>query len=151
MPCCAQSCPTLCDTMDYSSPGSSVHGDSPVKNTRVGCHALFQGIFPTQGSNLHLLSLLHWRHMHTQAWGLAQSKNSTCFFFLNQFFLLSLIILSLPSSHPLPTILDQLTLCFQSILYSHIGFLTLMYSTSICLPVYVSFIILNQESSIKLN
>ena len=22
----AQSCPTLCDTMDYSTPGSSVHG-----------------------------------------------------------------------------------------------------------------------------
>ena len=32
-------------------PGSSVHGDSPGKNTRVGSHALFQGIFPTQGSN----------------------------------------------------------------------------------------------------
>ena len=25
------------------------------KNTGVGCHALLQGIFPTQGSNLHLL------------------------------------------------------------------------------------------------
>ena len=31
--------------------GSSVHGDSPGKNTGVGCHALLQGIFPTQGSN----------------------------------------------------------------------------------------------------
>ena len=30
---------------------SSVHGDSPGKNTEVGCHALLQGIFPTQGSN----------------------------------------------------------------------------------------------------
>ena len=29
--------------------------DSPGKNTGVGCHALLQGIFPTQGSNLHLL------------------------------------------------------------------------------------------------
>ena len=36
----AQSCPTLYDTMDCSSPGSSVHGDSPGKNTGVGCHAL---------------------------------------------------------------------------------------------------------------
>ena len=26
-----------------------------------GCHALLQGIFPTQGSNLHLLFLLHWQ------------------------------------------------------------------------------------------
>ena len=32
--------------------------DFPVKNTGVGCHFLFQGIFPTQVSNLHLL---HWQ------------------------------------------------------------------------------------------
>ena len=38
----AQSCPTLCDPMDCSLPGSSVHGDSPSKNTGVGCHALLQ-------------------------------------------------------------------------------------------------------------
>ena len=30
--------------------------DSPGKNTGVGCHTLLQGIFPTQGSNLCLLS-----------------------------------------------------------------------------------------------
>ena len=29
--------------------------DSPGKNTGVGCHALLQGVFPTQGLNLHLL------------------------------------------------------------------------------------------------
>ena len=46
-----QSCPTLCNPMDYSPPGSSVHGDSPGNNTEVDCHALLQGIFPTQGSN----------------------------------------------------------------------------------------------------
>ena len=39
----SQSCLTLCDPMDYSPPGSSVHGDSPGKNTGVGCHALLQG------------------------------------------------------------------------------------------------------------
>ena len=32
--------------------------DFPSKNTRVGCHALLQGIFPTQGLNPHLLGLL---------------------------------------------------------------------------------------------
>ena len=37
--------------MDCSPPGSSAHGHSPSKNTGVGCHALLQGIFPTQGSN----------------------------------------------------------------------------------------------------
>ena len=35
--------------------------DSLGKNTRVGCHALLQGIFPTRGSNPCLLSLLHWQ------------------------------------------------------------------------------------------
>ena len=47
----AQLCPIHGNPMDCSSPGSSVHGDSPGKNTGVGCHALLQGIFPTQGSN----------------------------------------------------------------------------------------------------
>ena len=46
-----QLCPTLCIPMDRSPPGSSVHRDSPGKNTGVGCHALLQGIFPTQRSN----------------------------------------------------------------------------------------------------
>ena len=32
--------------------------DSPGKDTGVGCHSLLQGIFPTQGSKLHLL---HWQ------------------------------------------------------------------------------------------
>ena len=50
----AQSCLTLCDPMDYSPPDSTVHGDSPGKNTGMGCHAFLQGIFPTQGSNLGL-------------------------------------------------------------------------------------------------
>ena len=46
---------------DSAIPGSSVHGGSPSKNTAVGCHALLQGIFPTQGSNPCLLCLLHWQ------------------------------------------------------------------------------------------
>ena len=44
-------CLTLCDFTDCSPPGSSVHGDSPGKNTGVGCHAFFQWIFPIQGSS----------------------------------------------------------------------------------------------------
>ena len=56
-----QPCSTLCNPMDWSLPGFSVHGDSPGNNTRVGYHALLQGIFLTQGSNLGLLWLLyHW-------------------------------------------------------------------------------------------
>ena len=57
----AQSCPTLCDPVDCSPVGSSVHGGSPGKDTGVSCHALLQGIFPTQESNPNLLGLLHWQ------------------------------------------------------------------------------------------
>ena len=54
-----QSCPTVCDLVDCSPPGPSVHGDSPGKNTGADCHALLQGILPTQRWSLHLLRLLH--------------------------------------------------------------------------------------------
>ena len=47
----AQSCLTLCDPMDCSPSGSSFHGDSPGKNTGLGCHPLLQRIFTTQGLN----------------------------------------------------------------------------------------------------
>ena len=46
-----QLCPILHNPMDCSRQGYSVHGDSPNKNTGMGCHALLQGIFPTQGSH----------------------------------------------------------------------------------------------------
>ena len=59
-----QSCPTLCDPIDGSPPGSSVPGIlqartlewvSTDKNTGVGSHSLLQGIFPTQGTDQCLL------------------------------------------------------------------------------------------------
>ena len=49
----AQSRPTLRDPMECSPPGFSVRGDSPGQKTGVGCHALLQRIFLTQGSNPH--------------------------------------------------------------------------------------------------
>ena len=49
----AQLCSTLCDPIDCSLTGSSGHGYCASKNTGVGCHALLQGIFLTQGLNLH--------------------------------------------------------------------------------------------------
>ena len=65
---CAQSHPTLCDPMNYSPAGSPSPWDFPGKNTGVGCQALLQGIFPTQGLNPGLLNcrqilyhLSHWR------------------------------------------------------------------------------------------
>ena len=53
-----QSCPTLCDPIDSSPPGTPVHGISPGKNTGVGSYFLLQGIFPTQELNP---GLLHWQ------------------------------------------------------------------------------------------
>ena len=66
----AQSWSTLCNPMDCSPPGSSVRGDSPGKNTGVGCHALLWGILPTQGSNPGLFHcqqiLYHLSHQGSQ-------------------------------------------------------------------------------------
>ena len=52
--CCmlvAQSCLILCDSMDCSPPGSSVCGILQARTLEWDCHALLQGIFPTQGLN----------------------------------------------------------------------------------------------------
>ena len=64
-------CAVLCKVPPVVSSSLWPHGpqptsllcprDSPGKNTGVGCHALLQGIFPTQRSNLHLLYFLHWQ------------------------------------------------------------------------------------------
>ena len=60
--CCDALSPSVvsdsCEPMDCSLPDPSAHGDSPGMNTGMGCHAILQGIFPTQGSNP---SLLHYR------------------------------------------------------------------------------------------
>ena len=54
-----QSCPTLCDTLDYILPGSSLPGILQARILEWAAHPLLQGTFPTQRSNLHLLCLLH--------------------------------------------------------------------------------------------
>ena len=38
-----QLCLTLCDPMDYTPQGSSVHGIFQARNTGVSCHFLLQG------------------------------------------------------------------------------------------------------------
>ena len=57
---CVCSCLTLCG-YGLGPARLLCPWDSPVKNTRVGCHFLLQGIFLTEGSNPHLLCLLHWQ------------------------------------------------------------------------------------------
>ena len=54
-----QSCLTLCDSMDHSPPGSSVHGIFQARMLQRVAISFPRGIFPIQGSNLHLLCLLH--------------------------------------------------------------------------------------------
>ena len=80
--------PTLCNSMDCSSPGSSVHGDSPgwgfsrmgiLQAPSVGCHTLLQVIFLTQGSNLYPL---HCRQFFTtEPLGKPQNSKGVSLFF----------------------------------------------------------------------
>ena len=53
--------------------------DFPGKNTEVGCHALFQGIFLIQGSNPRILRHLHCRQILYcwATWEALQSATST--------------------------------------------------------------------------
>ena len=58
---CVFGCVQLCAaplTVAHQSPLSV---EFPRKNTGMGCHFLFHGIFPTQGLNLCFLCLLHYR------------------------------------------------------------------------------------------
>ena len=52
------SCVCLSVTLWTIAPRLLCPWDSSGKNTGVDCHALLQGIFPTQGSSPHLLCLL---------------------------------------------------------------------------------------------
>ena len=77
--------------------------NSPGKNTGMGCHSLLQGIFPTQGTNPHLLfcrQILY--HLSRQG-----SRNTYIF-------------TSNPTSLSGPYILHQILPCFSSSFYSKI-------------------------------
>ena len=81
----AQSYPTLCNPVVCSSPGSSVYGILPDRNTAVDCLSLLQGILPTQGSNLglpHFRQILyHLSHQGNPYMDICRGK--TCFIKLN--------------------------------------------------------------------
>ena len=55
VPTHAQSCQSPCDPIDCSPARLLCPWDYPSKNIKVGCHFLLQRVFPTQGSNSHLL------------------------------------------------------------------------------------------------
>ena len=50
---------TLCDPVDSSLPGSSVHGILQAGILEWVCHVVLQGNLPDRGIELHLLCLLH--------------------------------------------------------------------------------------------
>ena len=56
-----QSSPTLCDLMDRSPPGSSVHGISLARILKWVTTPSSRGSSRTRDSNPHLLPLLHWQ------------------------------------------------------------------------------------------
>ena len=56
-----QSCPTLCNPIGCSLPGSSVQEVTQARILEWGVISSSRGIFPTQGPNLCLLWLLHWQ------------------------------------------------------------------------------------------
>ena len=69
---------TFWNPMDCSRPGSSFHGDSPGKNTGMGCHVLLQGLFLTQEANkglLHCRKILNQLSYHgSPLWSVFLSK-----------------------------------------------------------------------------
>ena len=54
-------CPTVCNPRECARQAPLSMAFPGQEYCTVGCHALLQGIFPTQGFNLHLLGLLHWQ------------------------------------------------------------------------------------------
>ena len=79
--CVRLSCSVMSESLrphgQGSLPGSPVHGDSLGENTGMGCHALLQGIFPSQGWNPGLPHcrriLYHLSHQGSPPWGLRET------------------------------------------------------------------------------
>ena len=77
--------------------------DPPGKNTGVGYHFLLQGIFPTQGQNPNLFSLLHWQ---AGSLLLAPPRKPTIYVIPCKSEIYTLPKITSPSEH----LLDQMTL-----------------------------------------
>ena len=74
----AQLCPSLCDPMDCSLPGSSVHGTLQARILEWGAISFSRGIFPTQGLNPslpHCSQILYQLgHREARKWGKGGKK-----------------------------------------------------------------------------
>ena len=77
-----QLCRTLCDPMDYLTRVPCPR-DSSGKNNGVDCYSLLQGIFLTQGSNLHLLHLCSGRWIIYHECHLGSPKRTQIFLLIH--------------------------------------------------------------------
>ena len=100
----SQSCPTLCDPMDCSLPGSSVHGILQERTLEWAAIS-FSAHLPTQGQDLCLFCLLYWQAV---SFPLAPPGKSCYLLFSNKL----LCLLSMPQ------LSTTLTMEFQN-LYNH--------------------------------
>ena len=96
-----QLCLTLCDLMDCSLPGSSVHGISQARILEWIAISDPAGDLPTQGSNLSLLHLLHWQAGSLPLVPLGKPRFHECPLI---FFRRCLIIQKLPPLHQVVTV-----------------------------------------------
>ena len=72
----AQSCPTLCDLMDCSLPGSSVHGIFQVRVLEWGAIAFSEGCSTTTRFLKAILELISSRTVHLYFYAFLHSKSS---------------------------------------------------------------------------
>ena len=91
-----QPCPTLCDPVDCSLPGFSVHGDSPGKNAAVSCsrRSSSRGSFPprVKPSSLLFPALAGSFFIASVTWKAHVSFICSFLFFYLFIFLLSLVM-----------------------------------------------------------
>ena len=73
-----QSCATLCDSVNCSSSGSSIHGILQARILEWVSDGLLQGIFSPQGSNLFLQQPLHCKQL-LYCWATREGPPNVCY------------------------------------------------------------------------
>ena len=101
----AQSHLTLCDPLDCSPPGSSVHGIFQARTREWVAISSSRGVFLTQGSNLHLL---HWQADSLPLSHQGSSRESPNVNENGILFPINLLAILLPQQSPIPSTMAYL-------------------------------------------